>query len=284
MSVAVRPTGKPIVGPRALSDDPRRFWNLTFTIAKNDFKLKFFGSALGYVWQLMRPLMLFGVLAIVFTQVFPQGKSVKNFPQFLLGDIVLFTFFAEATAGSVRSVLDRENLVRKIEFPRMVIPLSIVLTSFFNLCLNMIAVTVLIVAIGAQPHWTWLEVPVLLLVLMVLSTGVAMLLSSLFVRFRDIAPIWDVLSQMLFYGSPIIYATDTIFKKFHHINHYYMANPLAVVMQQFRHAVVDPSAQNAAQAAGGWVWLLPSATIVLGSLVLGFVVFNRSAPRIAEYL
>jgi len=273
------PPGKPIRGPRALSDDPRRFWNLTFTIAKTDFKLKFFGSALGYLWQLMRPLLMFGVLALVFTKLFKQSAKVHDFPAFLLGDIVLFTFFAEATAGSVRSVLERENLVRKIQFPRLVIPLSVVLTSFFNLCLNMIAVTVLILAIGVSPHWTWLEVPFLLLIIGVLSTGVAMLLSSLFVRFRD------MLSQILFYGSPIIYATDTIVEKLG-VNalHWYMINPLAVVMQQFRHAVVDPSAQTAVQAAGGWVGLIPAAVIVLGSLVGGFVVFNRSAPRIAEYL
>lgn len=286
MSAAIEtPRGKPIQGPRALSDDPRRFWNLTLTIAKNEFKLKFFGSALGYLWQLMRPLLLFGVLALVFTQLFKQSGKVHNFPAFLLGDIVLFTFFAEATAGSVRSVLDRENLVRKIQFPRLVIPLSIVLTAFFNLCLNMIAVTLLILAIGVQPHWTWFQVPLLLIVLGLLSTGVAMLLSSLFVRFRDVAPIWDVFSQMLFYGSPIIYATDTVVEKAGRgALHIYMINPLAVVMQQFRHAVVDPSAQTAVQAAGGWLGLVPAAVIVFGTLALGFVVFNRSAPRIAEYL
>ena len=113
--------GRPIRGPRALTDDWARFWHLTYNIARNEFKLRFFGSALGYVWQLMRPLLLFGVLYVFFTKVAHVNKEVGPGAEFygaqLLGSIVLFTFFVEATAGAVRSVLDRENLVRKIGLP-----------------------------------------------------------------------------------------------------------------------------------------------------------------------
>ena len=132
-----RASGRPDRGPRALTDDWSRFWHLTYNIARNEFKLRFFGSVLGYVWQLMRPLLLFGVLYVFFVAD-RQSRQAARTPrrQFygaqLLGSIVLFTFFAEATGGAVRSVVDRENLVRKIQFPRMVIPLSIVLLALLQ--------------------------------------------------------------------------------------------------------------------------------------------------------
>ena len=107
-----------IKGPSALGGDPRRAVALTRTLAYTDFKLKFFGSMLGYLWQLMRPLLLFGVLYVVFTQFVRIGGGVAFYPVVLLMGIVLFNFFAEATGGSVSSVVDRESLVRKIQFPR----------------------------------------------------------------------------------------------------------------------------------------------------------------------
>ena len=133
--------GRPIHGPRALTEDWVRFWHLTYNIARNEWKLRFFGSALGYVWQLVRPLLLFGVLYVFFVEIGHVSKGQFYGAQ-LLGSIVLFTFFAEATGGAVRSVVDRENLVRKIQFPRLVIPLSIVLLASFNLGLNLVVVLV----------------------------------------------------------------------------------------------------------------------------------------------
>ena len=124
MATTTADLGEPIKGPSALSGDLRRTAQLTLAIARNDFKLRFFGSALGYLWQLMRPLLLFGVLYVMFTQVV-KFSTTAYFPVALLLGIVLFTFFAEATSGAVTCVMDRENMVRKIHFPRMVIPLAI---------------------------------------------------------------------------------------------------------------------------------------------------------------
>src|SRR5215208_4477296 len=134
-----------IRGPSALGGDTRRFFELTRTLALTDFKLKFFGSVLGYAWQLMRPLMLFGVLYVVFTQfVRLGGETVPHYPSVLLTGIGTFQFFAGATGGCVAAVLNREALVRKIEFPRLVIPLTVVLVAYFDLILNFVAVFALI--------------------------------------------------------------------------------------------------------------------------------------------
>jgi|SRR5437588_1539191 len=293
MSVEVKglaePLGQPIRGPRALTDDWRRFWRLTFTIARNEFKLKFFGSVLGYLWQLMRPLLLFGVLYVVFTQVVKTGGSARNFPVVLLSGVVLYGFFTEATTGSVTSVLGRENLVRKIEFPRLVIPLSVVFTALFNLALNLVAVGVFLAVQGVHPQWRWVEIPLLLFGLAVLATGVAMLLSSLFVRFRDIQPIWDVIAQVMFYASPIIIPIERFAQRPGGLlgipwAHLAMLNPLAVVLEQWRHAVIDPHAPSASQAIGGWPELMIPLGLIVALFVVGFLVFNRSAPLIAERL
>jgi ABC-2 type transport system permease protein len=274
--------GKPIRGPSALDGDLRRFVHLTRTLAVSDFKLRFFGSVLGYFWQLMRPLLLFGVLYVVFTQAIKLGTSVRFYPAVLLTSIVLFTFFSEATSGAVSSVIDRENLVRKIQFPRLVIPTTVVLTAAFNLVLNFVVVLVFIFATGVHVTKTWLELPVLVGILGLFAMGMAMLLSALFVRFRDVRPIWDVTLQILFYASPVIYAIETVDSAT--ARHLIMLNPLGAIFQQVRHAVIDQNAPTAAAAAGGWQWLLIPAAIVIGSALLGFWVFNREAPRIAEEL
>jgi ABC-2 type transport system permease protein len=281
--------GRPISGPQALTADWSRFWHLTFNIARTQWKLRFFGSILGYLWQLMRPLLMFGVLWLFFTQLAHvgqgQGAGSNHYGAQLLGSIVLFSFFAESTGGAVRSVVDNEVLVRKIQFPRMVIPLSVVLLAMFNLALNLIVVFIFALASGVRPMLSWLELPLLVVMLAVFSAGVAMLLSSLYVYFRDVAPIWEVASQILFYASPVIVPLVTIQKKVSAtVLHLYMLSPLATVLQQFRHAVVTHATPSAAEALGGQAALLGPIALVLAVFALGFVVFNRTAPHVAENL
>ena len=268
-------------GPTAVGDDMRRLVNLTVTLAANDFKLRFFGSALGYLWSLMRPLMLFGVLYFVFTEVVKFGAGVAHYPVYLLTGIVIFTFFSETTSRGVTSLIERETLLRKIRFPRMVVPLSVALHALFNLGLNLVVVFVFVLASGIAPRWSWLELFPLVLVLVLLATGTTMLISALYVRYRDIQPIWEVVLQILFYATPILYVTATLPDN---LERKAMVNPIAAVMTQLRHAVIDPNAPTAAEAIGGGVRLLAPLAVTLGVFALGFWVFAREAPRIAEEL
>jgi ABC-2 type transport system permease protein len=282
------------LGPRALGDSWSRFWHLAYNIARSEFKLKFFGSALGYLWQVVRPLLLFGVLYVFFVLVFhvdkAKGAAAHNYGAQLLGSIVLFTCFGEATGAAVRSVVDRENLVRKIQFPRLAIPISVVLLALFNLGLNLVVVMVFAVIEGVRPMLSWLELPLIILMLTVLTTGVAMLLSALFVRFRDISPIWEVVSQILFYSSPVILPAETVRTELAHgsLNHFlyhiYTLNPLVAIFQQFRHAMINRSTLSAGQVMGSWVDLLEPMALVAAIIVIGFWVFNREASHIAEDL
>jgi ABC-2 type transport system permease protein len=274
--------GPPIAGPSALGGDPRRFAYLALTLAVTEFKLRFFGSALGYLWQLVRPLLLFGVLYFVFTEFVKLGDRVAFYPVVLLSNIVLFTFFQEGTSA-VSSLADRESLVRKIHFPRMAIPVSVVLTATFNLVLNLGVVALFALASGVEPRWSWLQAPLLVAMLAVLVIGLAMLLSALYVRFRDVKPIWEVVLQVLFYGTPVIYAVETIDVSAS-VQHAIMMNPVAAILEQFRHAVIDPAAPTAAEAAGGTLRLLVPFGLLVLAAGLGYRVFDRAAPRIAEEL
>ena len=268
-------------GPSAVGDDLRRFFALTYTLAVTDFKLRFFGSALGYIWTLMRPLLLFGVLYVVFTEVVKFGGGVDHYPVYLLTSLVLFTYFSETTTRGVLSLVERENLLRKMRFPRMVIPLSVALHAFFNLGLNLIVVFIFVFASGIEPRLAWLELIPLIALMVAFATGVTMLVSALYVRYRDVQPIWEVALQMLFYASPIIYVASTYPDS---VENLAMANPIAAIVTQARHALIDPSAPSAADTIGGAVWLLVPLGVIALVAVLGFWVFTREAPRIAEEL
>jgi ABC-2 type transport system permease protein len=268
--------------PSAFGGDFRRALNLTWILAVTDFKLRYFGSVLGYLWTLMRPLMLFGVLYFVFTNVVTLGDDIKFYPVYLLTSIVLFTYFAETTGGGVQSLMNRENLLRKMHFPRIAIPISVSLSALFNLGLNLIAVLVFAVASGVQPRLSWLQFPVLVLLLTLLAIGFAMLLSVLYVRFRDVQPIWDVVLQITFYGSPILYVIGNLPENLQ--REMMAANPLAAILTQMRHAVLDPTAPTAAAAIGGNLRLLIPLGLIFTVFVAGFWLFKREAPRIAENL
>ena len=268
-------------GPSALGGGRKRFWELLWLMAVTEFKRAYFGTVLGYVWSLLRPLILFAVLLFVFTQIFRLGSDVLNYPVLLLFNIVVYSFFQESTTAAVTGVVSQEGIVRKTQFPRLVIPLSIVLTGLMNLGLNMIAVFVFILAYGVDPMWTWLLLPLIILPLTMLTTALAMLLSVLYVRFRDMLIIWTVAATVLFYATPLLYpievAPDGLVGPM-------LVNPLAVIFEQARHWIIDPSAPNALEAAGSWLRLMPSILIFVGVCVLGWRTFTRQAPRVAEAL
>jgi len=276
---AERPTL--IRGPSAVGGGRRRFWDLLVLVAIMDFKKTFFDTALGYVWSIMRPLMLFGVLLFVFTQIFRVGDQVAHYPVLLLLNIVVFGFFQESTGAAVTSVVGQEGVVRKTQFPRLVIPLAVVLTGLFNLAVNLVAVLVFMFAFGVTPMWTWLLFPVALMALTIFTIAVSLILSVLYVRYRDVGIIWSVVGLMLFYGTPVLYPIEVAPEKYHDL---LMLNPLAPIIEQIRVWMIDPSAPGAAAAAGGYIDLLPAVVIYVVICVLSVVLFAREAPRIAEAL
>lgn len=281
-----RALGVPIKGPTALGSDWRRFVRLTWALAITDFKLRFFGSALGYLWQFMHPLMLFGVLYLVFSWALNFGNDVVFYPQSLLLGIVLYTFLAEATTGSVRSLMVRESLVRKVEFPRLAVPLSVVVTSVMNLCLNILPVFVFLIAAGGSVRWSWLALIPIFAVLVLFVAGLSALLSAMFVPFRDVEPIWAVVLQAMFYASGIFFTLQMVADKTGStlVPKLLLLNPFATLLQDARHYMIDPSYPTSADVFGGAVYLLLPLGVVVVTVVAGAVVFSRMAPRVAEEL
>jgi ABC-2 type transport system permease protein len=273
-----------VTGPSALGGGRRRFLDLLWLISATEFKRTYFGTVFGYLWSLVRPLALFGVLLFVFTRVFKVGHELPYYPVLLLLGIVLYTFFQEATTNSVTSVVAQEGVVRKTQFPRLVIPLATVLTAAFNFCLNLLVVLVFILAWGVEPSWTWLLFPVAVLALGILTAAVSMALSVLYVRFRDVAIIWTVVTQMVFYATPILYPLGKYGLEDRTVEKLLMISPLAVIFEQVRVWLVEPAAPSAAEAAGGVTHLIPALVIYLAVCAFAVWIFSREAPRIAEDL
>jgi ABC-2 type transport system permease protein len=268
-------------GPSSLGGGWRRAADLLYLIAVTEFRRSYLGTALGYVWSLARPLLLFGVLLLVFTKAFNLGERVNEYPVLLLFNIVLFGFFQEATVMAVGSIVAQEPVVRKTQFPRVVIPLAVVLTALFNLGMNLVVVFVFILAAGVDPTWTWLLFPVVAALLAVFTTAVAMAVSALNPRFRDTGIIWSVAVTALFYATPVLYPVELIGGT---LGRLLALNPLAPLFELARKWVIDPEAPGPAAAAGGAVWLLIPAALFVAVCVFGIWIFNREAPRIAEEL
>ena len=275
-----------VKGPSALGDDPRRLFRLAWTLATTDFKLKFFGSFLGYLWQLMNPLMLFGVLFVVFSFALRLDQGVRYYPVALLLGIVLFSFLNEATTAAVRSLMQRESLVRKIDFPRMAVPMASVLTATFNLALNLVPVVVFLLISGGRPRLAWLGFVVVIAGLILFAFGMAMILSVGFVRFRDIEPIWNVVLQVVFYSSGVFFTVEAIANQKHGqlLVDLFFCNPFAALLAWARHLLVDPSWQSPTQAlSSDWLLLVPLGLAAV-ALAAGFAMFRALAPKIAEDL
>jgi ABC-2 type transport system permease protein len=275
MTAGVAVEGRPAISQR------RRFFQILIALAVTEFKTRYFGSVLGYLWSLMRPLMVFGVLYVVFTHIVRFGGDIQYYPLKLLLAIVLWSFFAEATGQALGSLVDREGLLRKVPFPPAVVPLSVGLTAAFNLGLNLCVVLVFVLVTGIAPAAAWLELAPLALWLLALTAAVSMLLAVLYVPFRDMAPIWEVLTQLLFWGTPIIYVIQTAPES---VRELLMMNPLAVIIEQARHAVIDPSAPSAAESIGGAGLLLIPLGITAVLLVTSVLLYRRAEGPLAERL
>lgn len=259
----------------------KRFWALLWLTARMEFRLRYHGSFLGYAWSLLHPLLLFGVVYIFFTQVIRFGGRVDHYAVLLLLNIMLFGFFSEAATSSLSSLVSRERTLRSTDYPRILVPLSGVLTSMFSLAVGLPVAFFFMLVNGVEPTWTWILTPVILVCLLTVTIGLALILSTLYVTIRDVAQIWAVAARALFYASPIVYTIDFVPESWRSVAY---ANPIAPILTQARVWLVDPSAPNAWTAPGGSLGFIP-ALAVLGVIVaVGLWLFVRRAPRVAELL
>ena len=269
----------PVRGPSALGGGWRRFLQLLWLTAVADYRRRYAGSVLGYLWTLLRPLLLFGVLYVVITEILGNFAGVKNYPVMLLLNIEMIQFFTDATIIATYS-LEREGLIRKVTIPQVVMPLSSVLDSAFSLAAGLLIAFIWILAYGVDPTGTWLLFPLLLAAFLLFTGAVSLLLSSLYVRYRDVAQIWPAIARALFYHTPVIYPIEVIPKGW--LTTLEAFNPLAPIFVQIRAWVIDPTAPGWFESAdGAFVELMPLVLFV-AICVGGAVVFARRARTMAE--
>ena len=246
-------------------------WELIRELAINDFKLKYNNSILGYFWSLLLPLALFGILYLVFSVFMRLGGGVENYQFYLLIGIILWMFFYEMTILSMQSIVAKANLVKKIYVPKIIIVIATSLTCLMTFLLNLIVFFIFMLIFGLKFQFSLWLLPVYLLELYLFSFGLSLILATLFVWFRDLAHIWEILLQILFYATPIIYPLSVVPLKFQKIA---FLNPVAQIIQDISEIVMG------GQVLSSYFWLAPAATIVL--LVLGLIVFNKKSKYFAE--
>jgi ABC-2 type transport system permease protein len=248
-------------------------------LVKTDFKLRYQGSVLGYLWSLLRPLALFLILFIVFDKFLKIGESIPDYPVYLLLGIVLWSYFTEVTTGSVGSIVGRGDLLRKLNFPKYVIVLSGSFSALINLGINSIVIGIFMIISQVSISPYAFLVPFLLVELFVLSLALAFFLSALYVRFRDIAHIWEVVVQGAFYATPILYPLSLVPLRAAKL---LMLNPMAQIIQDMRYLLVTQQTTTIDDLYGTHLIRLVPLGIVVIILVLSASFFRRRSKYFAE--
>lgn len=248
-----------------------------------DFKLRYQGSVLGYVWSLLKPLMLFAIMYVVFVHFLRFGAGLDHFAVSLLLGIVLWTFFTEATGQGMQAIVGRGDLIRKINFPKYIIVISATISALINLILNLIVVLVFMIFDGVDFKWSALIFPLNVMELYIFALAVAFFLSAAYVKYRDISHIWEVFLQGLFYATPILYPLQMVMKFNIMAAQVLMLSPIAVIFQDARHNLVSQSSTvvNTQIIDSPFLIALPHL-IVVGMIILAVWYFKKNQQYFAE--
>ncbi len=259
-------------------------WPLLKELVKTDFKLRYKGSVLGMLWSALKPFLLFLIMYVVFVHFLRFGNDIPHFAVSLLLGTVLWTFFGEATNAGMRCIVDRGDILRKIDIPKYIIPLSTTASALVNLAINLVIVFTFTLLNGVQPSWTMLLIFPLVLELCILSTGTSLLLSALFVKFRDIAHIWEVFMQGAFYATPIFWPVSMILARNALAGKALMLAPMAQIIQDARWAIVEKSTETIYTTINTTaICLFPFAIITI-ILIIGIIYFKKSSKYFTEIM
>lgn len=247
----------------------------------SDFKLRYQNSFLGYLWSLLKPLMMFGVLYIVFTKIIRLGNDIPFYPAYLLLGLVLWTFFVEATVAGMNAIVGRGDMIRKVSIPKYTIVISSVLSAFVTFLLNMVVVFVFMI-FNNVPFQPSIFLAILYIIeLIVFCLGISFLLSALYVRFRDFSHIWDVILQILFYTTPIIYSLAIVPASFVKI---VAISPLTQIIQDIRAVMITPDTVTTKEVFASQMGRLIPLMIVVVVAIIAIWYFRRVSKNFAEEL
>lgn len=249
-----------------------------------DFKLRYQGSALGYIWSILKPLFLFAIMYFVFGFIFNFRGDVEHFAVYLLVGIVLWSFFTEATNQGLQAIVNRGDLIRKINFPKYIIIVSGTTSALINLFFNLIVIFFFVIINGVELTWMTLLLPVVIIELYVFALALAFFLSAFNVRYRDIGYLWEILLQALFYATPILYSLSLVLDRSELVAQIMLLSPIAQTIQDARYVLVTDQATTTWNLFSNiWYALIPIG-IVLVSIIIGGLYFKKSSKYFAEYV
>lgn len=246
------------------------YWHLLWVIAKTDFKLRYYGSALGYVWSLLKPLLMFGVLYVVFSVM--MRWNIQHYQLYLLLGIIIWNFFAEATTSGLHAFLSKAGIIKKIYFPRILVVLATTVTAFISLLLNLVVFFIVYAFSGVGFDWIMLLLPIYLILTYFFALGLSLILSILQVWFRDVAQIWEIFLQVGFYISPVIYPLSLVPREYWK---YMFINPITGIIQYSRLLIIDHSFPSLI----GSLYLFGFIFVIC---VGGYFLFKRLSPYVTE--
>ncbi len=255
-------------------------------LTKTDFKLRYQGSMLGYLWALLRPLMMFAILYLVFSKLLKFGDDIPHYPVYLLTGTTLWSFFTECTMQGIQAIVNRGELLRKICFPKYIVVVSATLTAVINLLINLCVVVIFALINGVTPSLTWLIVPFLVFELYTLALGISFLFGAINVKYRDITSIWEVLIQALFYAVPIIYPVSMIINNAGAVGpiaaKIILLNPISQIIQDIRYCLITTKADTIwSSTENPFLRAIPFIVVVV-FLVWGSWYFRKKSKRFAE--
>lgn len=251
-------------------------------LTKTDFKLRYQGSVLGYLWALLRPLMMFAIMYIVFAKLLKIGDDIPHYPVYLLCGTTMWSFFTECTSQGIQAIVNRGDLLRKISFPKYIVVVSATLTAVINMLINLAVIVIFALINGVQPSWSWLLIPLSLIEIYLLSLGIAFLLGSINVKYRDITSIWDVLIQALFYAVPVIYPISLVASTSVLAAKIILLNPVAQAIQDIRYNLITTEAVTTWSFIDSPLLKVLPIILVIIVLILAALFFRRRSKFFAE--
>lgn len=251
-------------------------------LTRTDFKLRYQGSVLGYLWALLRPLMMFAILYIVFAKLLRFGGDIPHYPVYLLTGTTLWSFFTECTSQGIQAMVVRGDLIRKISFPKYIVVVSATLTAVINLLINLIVVIIFALINGVEPSLTWLLVPLSVIELYALALGISFLLGAINVKYRDITSIWDVCIQALFYAVPIIYPITMVAETSAVAAKVILLNPIAQTIQDIRYSLITHETITTWNYIDNPLLKVLPIILIIIILVLAVFFFRKKSKFFAE--
>ena len=251
-------------------------------LTKTDFKLRYQGSVLGYLWALLRPLMMFAILYVVFAKLLRFGSDIPHYPVYLLCGTTMWSFFTECTSQGIQAIVSRGDLLRKISFPKYIVVVSATLTAVINMLINVVVIIIFALINGVTPSCTWLLAIPAIFELYLLSLGIAFLLGSINVKYRDITSIWDVLVQALFYAVPIIYPISMIAGTNALAAKIILLNPISQTIQDIRYNLITPETITTWNFLNNPLVMILPIILTVGILIIGALVFRKKSKFFAE--